>query len=98
MIHAVTIIHYVADEEAPFALEDELPDCLFESKYNFDGNDIGPFGDTDEPLKLTLFWYPKTSEIAEELCNLIVDNGYRATREYIPDSQDLTMNTSVEGE
>ena len=37
-----------------------------------------------EPLTLTLFWIPKTSIAAEELCQLIADHGYKATRHYIP--------------
>jgi hypothetical protein len=84
MIHSVRIIKIIGDGEDPFEWEQELPEELFKSKYNFDGGDIGPFGDTDEPMKRTLFWYPKNSELAEELCNLIVNHGYRASRDYIP--------------
>ena len=84
MIHSVKIIRIIQHDEDPFEWEQKLPEELFKSKYNFDGGDIGPFGDADEPMKRTLFWYPKNSELAEELCNLIVKHGYRATRDYIP--------------
>lgn len=95
MMNSVELKHKLSDGEDPWVFERELPEEFFHLEYGFDGHDIGPFSTTFvegkresrkniEPLTLTLFWIPKTSIAAEELCQLIADHGYKATRHYIP--------------
>lgn len=83
-IRSVTIKEEVKDLDNPFELEERLPRTVFQAKYCFDGNDIGPFCDDEdakqEPLVLKLYWYPKNKARADELILLLEGLGF--TPEY----------------